>query len=71
MSTELPSPLCPGCGGYPDPVLKKVISIPWFCTSDSCHVLSWNPNLSIEEIGADIKMLDLSCFEPPKEETGG
>lgn len=53
---------CPGCG---EPAELEVGTEQFFCGSNDCHVLMWNPTLTLEELQADIGELRI----PPERST--
>jgi len=40
-------PRCPVCGRPPLFALEQIT--PWFCASDDCNVLAWDPYSTLEE----------------------
>ena len=59
--------VCPLCGAKP---MFGGLFTPFFCPTDGCKVLSWNPERSIDDNMNDLKFVDLSAFVEPSPEDG-
>ncbi len=63
--SELGEPVglhCPGCGRPPIWVFGGG-SQAW-CGTDDCPILTWNPRLTLAELNAGAKMIDLRGDQP-------
>lgn len=49
-----PEPSCPGCGQPP----KFQLGDQAFCGNDGCHVLMWNPTMTLDQLAADVQLID-------------
>lgn len=55
MSDEPTGNSCPGCG---QPAALELSEQCW-CGNDDCHVLTWNPTMSLKELAADVGEIHL------------
>lgn len=58
MSGEPAGLACPGCEQPPRYLLGGGTQA--FCGNMDCHVFTWNPTLSLQELAAGTKYIDLS-----------
>jgi hypothetical protein len=55
---------CPGCGELP--VFLFGGGTQAWCGTDDCPILTWNPELSLAELNADAKAIDLHMGDGPE-----
>jgi hypothetical protein len=60
---------CPGCGEQP--VLLMGGGTQAFCGTDDCPWFTWDPTKTIEQLLAEVKVIDLSGFQGGTEEGSG
>lgn len=49
---------CPGCEQPPRYLMDRGTQA--FCGTAECHVITWNPTMTLEELADDIGMIDMS-----------
>ena len=57
--------LCPNCNQAPSLVVGPTQV---FCGNNDCNVLAWNPQLTLDELAADTKLVDLPEMPMPTTE---
>lgn len=65
------TPRCPGCDSEPMDFgagsLGNALTSQCFCPNDDCHVLVWNPMLTVEQNAADMQQVELPRFDDGSE----